>query len=475
MVFAYTLTGAVDQELEDRIERQPGDGPFPLSFAQQRLWFLDQLQPGSAWYLTPRPLRITGALHFEALRHALREMVRRHGTLRTRFFAVDGSPLQVTEDVELPVPFLDLSKLERTERSHLVETMIATEAKTPLDLAKPPLVRALVLRLSGKEHLVILTLHHIASDGWSNAVVVSEIGELYRSYRDRRTSSLPDLPLRYVDFAVWQRRQMQGPLLERHLAYWRAKLDAIAILDLPTDKPRPSFQSFKGAHISTVIPASLTERVLALSSRAEVTLFMCLLGAFQLLLAGYTGQTDVAVGTPIANRQRVELEALIGFFVNTIVLRTDLTGDPTFAEVMRRTFAVTIEAYAHQNAPFEKLVDELQPTRDMGRTPFFQVMFTLQNSPVAPLDLGDCEVALIDADSGTSKFDLSLDIIPSPQGMVALLEYNTDLFDQSASLILKHYVQLLSAVASDPNLRLSELPPFARHATSLNHTFSQGG
>jgi condensation domain-containing protein len=448
------------------IPRQRGCGPFPLSFAQQRLWFLDQLQPNNPYYNIPRALRIHGPLNVAALKLSLQEIAERHETLRARI--VPGViPQLIIEDVRLSVPMVDLGGADESFSELFTAQLIEREAERPFNLCSAPLMRSTIVRFGLEDHLILLTMHHIASDGWSNGIFAEEISALYAAFSRKLPSPLPDLPIRYVDFAAWQHEYLQGAALDRHLNYWRTKLSGIVPLHLPTDKPRPAFQSFRGAEVSILMGKPLAAQLKQLSAQFNVSLFMVLLASFQILLSYYSGQEDIAVGSPIANRESIELQGLIGFFVNTLVLRTDLSGNPPFTEVIRRVREVTLEAYAHQALPFEKIVAELQPARDLGRNPFFQVMFTLQNNAMPPLQLRGLKVTTAATHSRTSKFDLSLDIFDLPGGLQASLEYNTDLFEESPRLMLDHYAALLEAIVEHPTKRIANLPPFNHRASSL--------
>ncbi|HSG39079.1 MAG TPA: condensation domain-containing protein, partial [Thermoanaerobaculia bacterium] len=367
-----------------RISRE---GPLPLSFAQQRLWFIDQLEPGSPLYNIPVTLRVEGPLRAEVLALCLGEIVRRHEALRTVFAAIEGSPVQVIQPAapfELPV--VDLAALPESEAAAL--TLAREEAARPFDLARGPLLRGVLLRLGGEDHVAVLTLHHIASDGWSMGLLVHEVGTLYTAFAEGRPSPLPELPVQYADFAVWQSSWLRGEVLESEVSYWRRQLAGLPpLLPLPYDRPRPTAQSFRGATRPAGLPAGLTRQMQALGRREGATLFMVLLAGFQALLSRYSGQEDLAVGSPVAGRNREEIEGLIGFFVNTLVLRGDLTGEPTLRELLGRTRETALAAHLHQDVPFEKLVQELAPERSLAHSPLFQVMLALQNAPAAPLEI----------------------------------------------------------------------------------------
>ncbi|HEX8354146.1 MAG TPA: amino acid adenylation domain-containing protein, partial [Pyrinomonadaceae bacterium] len=441
------------------ITRRRESGPFPLSFAQQRLWFLNVMEPNSP-YIIAANFQLTGRLDAWALEQTLNEIVRRHEALRTSFAAVEGQPAQViTPDVTLAMPVHDLSGLPEDERLLEVKRH-KTEVQRPFDLSRCPLVRASLLRLGEDEHQLLLTMHHIISDGWSIGVMITEMAALYEAYAAGRAASLPPLAIQYRDFAVWQREWLGGGQLEQQLAYWREALGgAPPALVMPTDRPRPPVQSYRGAMIEREIGPELTRGLKELGRGQGVTLYMTLLAAFKTLLYRYTGQEDVVVGTPIANRNRVEVENLIGFFVNTLVLRTRLAPDLTFAQLLGRVREVALGAFAHQDVPFEKLVEELQPERDTSRTPLFQVMFSLQNAPLPSRQLGDVLMRLTDDETKTAQFDLTIDLMERDDAIVCSLEFNTDLFDrETAERMLGHYLRLLEEVAADPHRPLAVLP-----------------
>ncbi|HEU0052350.1 MAG TPA: condensation domain-containing protein, partial [Longimicrobium sp.] len=433
----------------------------PLSFSQRRLWFLDRMEPGSAFHTLPSTVRLRGALDEAALERALGEIVRRHQALRTTFAEVEGEPVQVIAPFDgFALPVEDLSELGEADREAAVRRRADEEAARPFDLAAGPLFRAALLRLCDEDHALLLSMHHIVSDGWSMGVLFRELSALYAAYREGSESPLSELPVQYADYAAWQREQLDGGVLDRQLAYWRERLaDAPALLELPTDHPRPAVQTYRGAKIPVELSAELLERLRALGRSEGATLYMTLLSAFQVLLAKYSGSEDIVVGSPIAGRTRKEVEELIGFFLNTLVLRTDLSGDPSFREVLRRTRDVTLGAYEHQEVPFEKLVAELQPERSLSHSPLFQVMFTLQNAggggggalPGLSVSGGMEEPA-------NGQFDLSLELAATPQGLRGGLIYSTDLFERgTVERMLGHLARVLERVAADADVRLSRL------------------
>ncbi|HYR08161.1 MAG TPA: condensation domain-containing protein, partial [Longimicrobium sp.] len=432
----------------------------PLSFAQERLWFLDRLEPGSTTYNIPAALRLTGALDEAALERSLGEIVRRHEALRTVFAEVDGSPVQVISPFGgFALPVEDLSPLAEADREAAVKSRAVEEARRLFDLAAGPLFRAALLRLGAEDHVLLLSMHHIVSDAWSMGVLLRELSALYEAYREGRESPLPELPVQYADYAVWQREQLAGEVLDRQLAYWKERLaGAPELLELPTDRPRPAVQTYRGATVPVEFSVELLERLQALGRSEGATLYMTLLSTFQVLLSRYSGSEDVVVGSPIAGRTRGEVEGLIGFFVNTLVLRADLSGDPSFRETLRRVREATLGAYEHQEVPFEKLVAELQPERSLSHSPLFQVSFTVQNAEGRGGALPGLEVSGAGAAMEIAKFDLSLTLTATPQGLRGGLNYSTDLFDRGTiERMLGHLARVLEQVAADADVRLSRL------------------
>ncbi|HST58045.1 MAG TPA: amino acid adenylation domain-containing protein, partial [Longimicrobium sp.] len=433
---------------------------LPLSFAQERLWFLDRLEADSAFYNIPAALRLTGALDVPALERALGEIVRRHETLRTSFPEVNGAPLQrIAPFAGWALAVEDLSSLDEDARAAEVRRRAMEDARRPFDLAAGPVFRASLLRLADDAHVLLLCMHHVVSDGWSMGVLFGELAALYGAFAEGSASPLAPLPVQYADFAVWQRERLRGEVLDAQLAYWKAHLDgAPALLELPTDHPRPAVQSYRGAHVDIALPGTLRERLEALGRREGATLYMVLLGAFQVLLSKYAGMSDVVVGSPIAGRTRTETEGLIGFFINTLVLRTDLGGDPRFREVLRRVRTSTLGAYEHQEVPFERLVAEIAPERSMSHAPLFQVLFTLQNTNGSAPALPGLAVAEMEPELDTTKFDLSLGLQATADGLVGALEYSTDLWEPATiHRMLGHLRRVLEQVADDADLPLSEL------------------
>lgn len=431
----------------------------PLSFAQQRLWFLEHLKPNSSLYLIPCAARLTGPLNIEALEQSLNEIVRRHEVLRTTFAANNGRPFQViSPTASLTLEVTDLSHLPEIQKDGAVNDSIREESRKPFDLSAGPLMRASLLRLTPDEHVLLFTMHHIISDGWSFGVLIHELAVLYRDYSQGQASSLRELPIQYADFSAWQQQWLQGEALDQQLNYWKQQLGGeLPLLRLPTDRPYPAVQTTNGNWHLFSLPAELTEELKTLSRREGVTLFMTLLAAFQTLLHRYTYQDDVITGSVIANRNRKETEGLIGFFLNTLTLRTDFSGDPSFSELLERVRETTLGAYAHQDIPFEKLVEVLQPDRNLSHPPFFQVMFSLQNAPMEELQLPGLVLKPLPVHKGTAGFDLELSLTEKKNGLEGWLEYNTDLFDATTvQRIAGHFEVLLRAIVENPNRRVSE-------------------
>ena len=442
------------------VPRRTTSEPGPLSYAQQRLWFLDQLEQGNSSYNMPTAVRITGRLDVQALEHTLNEIVRRHEVLRTTISVIDGEPMQVVAPARtIRLPILDLSKLEKATRDAEAKLIVSQERQYDFDLTFEPPLRARLLRLEKEEHIVILTMHHIISDGWSIGVLVREINILYRTFSMRQPSPLPELSIQYADYAVWQREPAQEAAIKQQLDYWKQRLaDAPSLLELPTDRPRPPVQSFHGARVSFALSSVLTGRLKALAEQNEATLFMMLLGAFQALLLRYTSQEQISVGYPIAGRQHIETEELIGLFASTLVMHTDLSGDPSFTELLKRVRQTALDAYAHQDVPFERLVEELQPERSLSHSPLFQVAFVLQNVTPPALEMFGLRVEAVSVENNTAKFDLTLSMIDAGAGLKGALEYNSDLFDaETIQRMAGHLEVLLTSIVSDPAQRISQL------------------
>jgi len=442
---------------------------YQTSFAQQQLWILDQLDPGRATYNLPEATRLDGAVNVAALEQSFGEVVRRHEVLRTSFAEVDGTPMQVISPFRgWRLPVVDLGGLPAGEREAEAKRLMAEEAQRPFDLSRGPLLRTQLLRLGAEEFILLLTLHHIVSDGWSIQVLFRELVAHYAAITGGRPSPLGELPIQYADFALWQRERLQGGALDQQLAYWKARLaDAPEVLALPTDRPRPAERTFGGARLTTVLPGRLAEELEILSQREGATLFMTLLAGFQALLARYTGQQEIVVGTPMANRTQVETEGLMGLFANLVVLRADLSSDPTFRQLLGQVRETTLDAYAHQEVPFEKLVEELRPARSTSYSPLFQVMLVLLNNPPGTCELEGVAMEPLAVESGTAMYDLSLYLWEEPEGLKCAAEYSTDLFDAATiDRMLEHLWVLLEGAVNDPGKRVSALPlltPRERH------------
>jgi amino acid adenylation domain-containing protein len=439
------------------IERTMRGDVAPLSYGQRRLWFLNQLEPGSAAYNMPCAVRLRGPLDETALAYALTEVIHRHEILRARFVSDGPEPAQIfSEAAAFELPLTDLSAHDEGERETEALRLAQEEARRPFDLQRGPLVQARLLRLSKDEHVLVLVMHHIVADGWSVGVLVKEVATLYQARVTGEGSPLGELPVQYADYAVWEREHLRSEAVERQMAYWRAQLAGVAPLELPLDKQRPPSSVHRGAQCSRVLPAELVAELKSLSRREGTTLFMTLLAGFQALLARYTRQTDVAVGTPVANRRQIEIEGLIGFFVNTLVLRTDLSDDPNFADLLQRVRATCLAAYAHQDVPFERVVEELRPERDLGRAPIFQVMLAMQEAPLESLRLPGLTLEMIDVDSGKAKFDLLLLIAEDRGGVRVTAEYSANLFEpETIRRLLAHYERLLRGVVADTSTHIS--------------------
>src|ERR1700682_2700481 len=441
-----------------------------VSFAQQRLWFLDRIEPDRASYNVPRAIRLKGALDLRAWQRTLDELIARHEPFRTRFSSVDGTLRQViSADARLPLQIIDLSNLASDERETRAQELAKEEAVRTFNLAQGPVVRARLLRLSERQHVLLLTPHHIVSAAWSASVLFRELGALYNAFSRGQASPLEPLPIQYADFAEWQRNWLQGEVLEEQLGYWRKQLDgAGGILELPAGHPRPAVPTARGARQSLSLSRALSEQLSELSKREGVTLFMTLLAAFQTLLHRYTDEVDIVVGSPIAGRNRAETEELIGFFINTLALRTNLSGGPTFQELLARVKETAVGAYAHQDLPFEKLVEELQPERDLNRNPFFQMMFQFQNASRAALELNGLTISQLDVLTETSKFDLMLAAVEEEDVLTFVMEYSTDLFEGETILrLLRQLSTLLEAIVASPDKRISCLPLMSEAARHL--------
>jgi amino acid adenylation domain-containing protein len=434
---------------------------FPPSFGQQQLWLLDRLLADGSVYNVPAVVRLVGALQIEALQAALLELVRRHEVLRTRFEIEDAMPVQViAPEFKFGLEVDDLSAVPTREREAEAQRRTREAAAQPFDLERGPLLRARLLRLGESEHWLLLTLHHIVTDGWSSGVLWRELSVLYEAFREGRPSPLPELAVQYADYAVWQREWLRGEVLEEQLSYWKKALADLPVLELPTDRPRPAVASYRGGRLGFELGEDLTRGLKELGRREGATLFMTLLAAFQVLWYRYSGQEDVAVGVPLAGRRRPELEGLIGFFVNMLVLRGDLSGQPSFKDHLARVRTRALAAYAHQDMPFAKLVEELAPTRNLSRNPLFQVCFALENTPPGELQLPGLEVQVIKGiRDPTAKFDLHFFVAEEQEKINVVVEYATDLFDASTiERIAGHWRVLLDGIVADPTQKISRLP-----------------
>ena len=433
---------------------------LPLSFAQQRLWFMEQLQPGSAAYNIPSGVKLSGDLDLDIFEKSLNEIVRRHEVLRTNFKTEFGQPQQVINaDVKLNLTVRDLQQLDADAQQEQAAELFRQETARAFDLEQDLLLRVTVICLAPQKHIVLLLMHHIISDGWSMDIFIKESIALYKSYLDGKTSPLPELKIQYADFAKWQREWLQGEVLEQQLDYWKQQLSGtLPVLQLPTDFPRGRVQTFKGANQSFSLGEELTRELKALAQESGVTMFMLLLAAYKVLLSRHSGQDDIIVGVPIANRNRTEIEDLIGFFTNTLVLRSDLSNCPTFKQLLAQIKELTYSAYDRQDLPFEKLVEELQPERDLSYNPLFQAKFRLENI-AQPIEIPGLTVSLLQQTEFVAKLDISLDMYETTSGLVGGFEYNTDLFKaETISRLIEHFRTLLQGIVNNPDCRVSELP-----------------
>ncbi|MFB1485365.1 amino acid adenylation domain-containing protein, partial [Corallococcus sp. RDP092CA] len=443
------------------LQRTSSSAPRPLSFAQQRLWFIDQLEPGSPLYNIPVAVRLDGTLNVSAMERALREVVRRHEALRTTFVDGTSGPVQrVWPEAGLSLGVRDLSGCTEEEQASLARTRIEQEILRPFDLENGPLLRALLLKLGERKHVLVVTMHHIVSDGWSMGVFVNEVSALYAAFTQGLPSPLPELPVQYADYAVWQRDWLQGEVLRQEEDFWKQKLaGAPQVLELPTDHPRPAVRGNAGALHRFSLSEPLVLRLRALAQQEEASLYMVLLAGWQALLSRYSGQQDISVGTPVAGRTQAETEGLIGFFVNTLVMRTDLSGAPDFLHLVRRVKQGALESFEHQHIPFEKLVEVLQPERSRSYTPLVQSMFALQNVPARKASLPDVKLQVLELESRTAKFDLSLFFLETAQGLAGAVEYSTELFEASSiQRMAEHLRMLFEGAVARPDEPVTRLP-----------------
>src|SRR6185369_10280395 len=441
--------------------------------------FLDLLEPGSAVYNIPAAILLDGRLHVPALAAALSEVVRRHEALRTTFSRAEGSgPVQIiSAPSAFDLPVIDLQALPAALRDGEASRLSAAEARRPFDLAADALLRTLLLAREPERHTALFTMHHIVSDGWSMGVLVREVGALYTAFLAGRPSPLPELPVQYADFAAWQRRHLSGEHLDAELAWWRGRLaDLPSALDLPVDHPRPATLSGRGDVYAFTIGGEIASGLAALTLRHGATLFMTLLAGFAALLHRLTAQDDLALATPIAGRIRMETEPLIGFFVNTLVLRIDLTSEPGFAALLDRVRETALAAFAHQEVPFERLVEELAPERDLSRPPLAQAMLAVQNAPSDALELPGLTLTAAEVTTGTAKFELSFTLTEMEQGLAGTIEYSSDLFEAATiARLAGHFSRLLESAIAAPDRRLAELPLLSEADTAELIAWSDGG
>ena len=438
----------------------PRDGNLPLSFAQARLWLLEQLNPDSGIYNMPAKVCLVGELNVAVLEQSINEIIRRHEVLRTSFTSVDGQPLQViVPQVQIKIPVVDLQELPKAEQEAEIRHLSIKDFQLAFDFTQAPLLRCTLLQLGEQEHILLFTIHHIVFDGWSKGILIREIAALYTAFAVGEPSPLPALPIQYADFAVWQRQHLQGERREALLSYWKQQLANLPVLQLPTTHPRAEVKTNRSASHSFVIPASVVQEVRSLSQKAGVTLFMTLLASFKILLQRYCNQDDIVVGTDVANRNQAEIEQLIGFFINLLVLRTDLSGNPTFLELLQRVRTQTLAAYAHQDLPFDELVRELQPERHLSNTvPLFQVLFVLQNTPTSALQLPGITLNLLELEGRNARFDLALFLTETEQGIEGKWQYNADLFAPDTIILLtNHWQTLINSIVAQPQSRINTL------------------
>jgi len=445
---------------EKFIPRRSQQNPVPLSYAQQRLWFLAQLEPDSPFYNVPGVVRLQGQLNFEALQDSLQKIINRHEALRCNFQIVEDNPVAlISPKKSLLFPIVDISELPANLQAAEVKKLAYQEAQQPFNLSSDLLLRAKLVQLNAEEHVLLFTMHHIVSDGWSIGVLVHELATLYQAFGNGN-SPLPELPIQYGDFAIWQQDYLQGEVLTTQKKYWKQQLGgSLPVLQLPTDYPRPAVQSYKGNKHCFTVSKSLTTALKNLSQQAGATLFMTLLAAFKTLIYRYVKEDDIIIGTAIANRNLPQIEKLIGFFVNTLVLRTDVSGNPSFLDLLARIKEVTLDAYNNQDLPFEKLVEEIQPERNLSHNPLFQVWFALNNSPMPSLKMGELTLTISEADSATAQFDISLDMVEQQEELIGTFEYSSDLFDaDTITRIAAHFQTLLLGIIANPEQQIATLP-----------------
>ncbi|HYV24457.1 MAG TPA: condensation domain-containing protein, partial [Pyrinomonadaceae bacterium] len=453
----YLSGGGLEPFRELRIAQRPRDEPELPSFGQEQLWIHAQLVDDPTIYNEPLTVRRTGHLDVQALRLSLNEIIRRHEAWRTNFALRDGQLVQVINPVlEIDLPFVDLSQMNESEREAEAVRLATQDARRPFSLSEGPLLRVLLVRLSDVDHRLYITLHQIIFDGVSMySVFLPELESLYESFVNGQAPTLPEIRIQYADFAHWQRQRSRNEMLADQAAYWKKQLAGTPVLDFPTDRSRPAIQTFRGEQLPFTFSELLSEKLKALSRRERTTLFMTLLAAFQTVLHRYTDQDDLVVGTVKSNRDQPEFEELAGFFLNTLVLRTDLSGNPTFRELLARTRQVTVDALAHGDVPIHSLVKELELERDPSRNPLFQVMFVLE--PPLPEPGPGWELSQTEVDTGIARVDLYLELDDRPEGLVGRIRYNTDLFDrESIERLLAHLTTLLEAVVENPERAISD-------------------
>lgn len=445
------------------------------SYAQQRMWYVDQLEPGNPAYNVPWALRLRGVLDLRALQQSLDDVIKRHEILRTIFPVHEGNLRQkISPACQNRIAVVDLRDWNKDDQEREMQRLVNEEANRPFDLNTGPLLRAVLLKLEDQHHVFTFTMHHIICDGWSMSVLIKEFAAFYCARVRKQVTALEPMNIQYADFAIWQRKWLQGERLLQHLEYWRGQLQDLSVLQIPTDYPRPADPRNRGDREHFVFSADLTRRLRALSQKCGATLFVTLLAAFQWLLARYSGQQDIAVGTFIANRNRKETEGLIGFFVNQLVLRTSVAGNPTFSELSARARHTVLSAYEHQDLPFEKLVEELAPKRNSRDMPFFQVQIVLQNTPVSAIDIPGLEISPVAPERRISKLDLSLFIHEKGDLLTGTIEYNTEIFRlSSVRRMLNHFEALLEEVSTGPDQPLSCTSwATARESENLQAAFS---
>ncbi|MEH1968905.1 condensation domain-containing protein [Nostoc sp.] len=470
LLFEFPTVAKLAKSIEDKklatksvlpIERVSREIQLPLSFAQKRLWFLYKLDPNSYLYNGSSAILLQGPLNIKALEQTINEIVRRHEILRTCFQIVIGQPVQlIVPDLKIPLPILDLQNLPEVEHEAEVEKIRRVDYKKPFDLTQAPLFRLTLLRFKTREYILLVTMHHIISDAWSEGVFIREVSVLYEAFSSGKPSPLTEMDIQYADFATWQQNWLQGEVFDTLIRYWEKQLgDNLPVLQLPKIRQTSKLKNSQEKRQTLILPKTLSQGIKKLSNSLGTTLFMTLLGAFKVLLYWYTGDKDIVVGTDIANRNKIEVENLIGFFVNQLVLRSNLYGNPTFSEFLQQLRKVCLEAYAHQDLPFEKLVSALNPKRDLNQTPLFQVKFILQNAPIHPLALSDLTLTrLDDLENTIARFDLLLELTDTEQGIVGLLKYNKDLLDASSiARLLNSFEAILSQIVVNPAIRLNQL------------------